>query len=68
MIKKNTKIFCDGKELDWAGGIPLAKNDEMSITDEKGKTTVYLVKEKKVECFLKGSDQEVNITYELKKK
>ncbi len=71
MIKKNTKvIFQDGgnqvtEEL--VGGIPLSKGEVVHF-HKNSKTIDYKVVDKKVDCFLNGEDQKINITYKLKKK
>ena len=70
MIKKNTKIvFEDGSELGLEGGIPLSKGDVLDIKTNSNKQKIgkFIVNEKKIECFLEGKDEVVNITYILKK-
>lgn len=70
MIKKNTKIIFEGNKEsseELAGGIPLSKGDVVKI-HKSGKKVEYIVKDKQIECFMDGEDQEVNITYTLKKK
>jgi hypothetical protein len=70
MIKKNTKVIFEdnpGISEDLAGGIPLSKGETITIHN-KGKKTEYIIKDKKVEWFMDGKDQEVNIIYFLKKK
>ena len=71
MIKKNTKVvFQDGKDKrtdELMGGMPLSKGEIVHV-HEGDKTTDYEVFDKIIDCFLKGEDQIVNITYVLKKK
>jgi hypothetical protein len=70
MIKKNTKIIFEGKkgpvngELE--GGIPLTKGEVIKFHVDNN-IQEYVVKEKNIECFLKGKDQIINITYLLGK-
>lgn len=70
MIKKNTTvIFQDGKNKkteELVGGMPLSKGEVVHVHDENSKITDYEVVEKKIDCFLEGQDQRVNITYILK--
>ncbi|MCX6803878.1 MAG: hypothetical protein NTY48_04900 [Candidatus Diapherotrites archaeon] len=71
MIKKNTKIvFEDGNgPIDGVleGGIPLTKGETINFNVD-GKVYVYIVKEKTIDCILKGKDQLINIVYVLGKK
>jgi hypothetical protein len=68
LIKKNTKVIIEGEgELDWAGGMPLAKGEDFTV-HEGGKTTIYLVSDKKVDCFVEGDEQIVNVVYTLRRK
>jgi hypothetical protein len=49
--------------------MPLSKGELVHIHNEKTKeVTDYKVKDKIIDCFLKGNDQLVEITYVLKKK
>ena len=72
MIKKLTKVVFEGeadpKTQEMAGGIPLSKGESVRVHKDDGKVIDYKVVEKTVECFMKGKDQEVNITYLLRKK
>jgi len=70
MIKKNTKIIFEnevdsGEVLD--GGMPLSKGEIVKIHKD-GKVVEYIVKDKTVDCYILDKDQEVNITYILKRK
>jgi hypothetical protein len=70
LIKKNTRIvFEDNTDLDLEGGIPLSVGDVIDIKTNSsgGKVGKFKVKEKKIECFLDGKDQIVNIKYVLGK-
>ena len=71
MIKKNTiVIFQDGtdeKSENLIGGMPLSVGETVSLHKEN-ETIIYEVIDKKIDCFLKDEDQEVNIIYTLKKK
>jgi len=70
MIKKNTKIIFDGDKNtseSLSGGIPLSKGEIVNV-HKNGKVIRYIVKDKKVDCFMDMEDQKVNITYTLKKK
>jgi hypothetical protein len=70
MIKKNTKIILEGEENNkfeaLQGGIPLSKGEIITF-HEGDKKLKYKVKDKKIDCFLEGEDQIVNITYVLRK-
>ena len=70
MIKKNTRvIFEDNKgkiSEDFGGGMPLSKGEIVKI-HKNGKVISYIVKDKMIDCFMKGENQEVNIVYILKK-
>jgi hypothetical protein len=73
MIKKTTKIIFEDKgnrtTEEMLGGMPLSKGELVHIHNEKTKeVTDYKVKDKIIDCFLKGNDQLVEITYVLKKK
>jgi hypothetical protein len=75
MIRKSTRmVFQDGngqKTEEMAGGVPLSKGEMVRVHKGGGKTgkaIVYEVADKAVDCFLKGRDQTVNITYVLKRK
>ena len=70
MIKKNTKIIFEGDSKlseELSGGMPLSKGETVTV-HKNGKTDKYIVADKQIECFMDGKDQEVNITYTLKKK
>ena len=65
MIKKTTKIiFKDGRQFEDSGGIPLSRGEKLTMYTD-GKMREYVVTEKKVDCFDRGVDQEVRITYIL---
>jgi len=68
MIKKNTKVIYreNGQERteDLIGGIPLAKGEIVHFHDND-KTKSYLVIEKKIDCYVSGEDQVVDIIYTL---
>lgn len=69
MIKKNTKVIFEdnsGSE-ELAGGMPLSKGEIVKV-HKKGMVIEYIVKDKTIDCFMDGEDQEVNITYTLAKK
>ncbi|NQU78417.1 hypothetical protein HQ545_01480 [Candidatus Woesearchaeota archaeon] len=72
MIKKNTKIvFDDGEEQktdELKGGMPLSKGEIVHVHKESGETIDYEVADKTIDCYLKGEDQIVNITYVLKRR
>jgi len=73
MIKKNTKIIFEddqAKKTDnLIGGLPLSKGEIIHLHQENSAEIIdYEVVDKIVDCFLKGKDQEVNITYVLRKK
>jgi len=69
MIKKNTKaIFIDGDfkgEYDWEGGIPLSKNETMSVKIN-GKILQYKLIGKKISCDAESEDQIVDVIYTFK--
>jgi len=68
LIKKNTKVIIEGEgELEWVGGMPLAKGEDFTV-HENNKTTTYLVSGKKVDCFVNGDEQIVNVVYTLRRK
>ncbi|MFH1396365.1 MAG: hypothetical protein ABIG93_03120 [archaeon] len=66
MIKKNTKaIFNEGAfkgSYDWKGGIPLSKNEIMTVNLNK-KSFKYKLTKKEIICNVNGDDQIVNVTY-----
>lgn len=73
MIKKNTKIiFEDGEDKkieEMMGGMPLSKGEVVHMHAENSDKAVdYEVVDKIIDCYLKGEDQIVNITYVLRKK
>lgn len=72
MIKKTTKvIFDDGKSRrteELIGGIPLSKGEIINVHEKNGKIIRYEVKEKKIDCFLNGQDQIVDIVYVVRKR
>ncbi len=72
MIKKNTKIIIEdeqGKSSEWIGGIPLSIGEIIHLYENKSASPIdYEVADKKVDCFLDGEDQLVDIVYFLKKK
>jgi len=72
MIKKNTKvIFEDGenqKNNNLIGGMPLSRGEVVHVhKGDEEKSVDYEVIDKIIDCFLKGEDQIVNITYVLRK-
>ena len=70
MIKKTTKvIFTDNSQenSELIGGMPLSK-DEIVHVHKNAEIIDYIVADKIIDYFDKGDDQEVNITYTLKKK
>lgn len=72
MIKKNTKVIFEGvpdaPSQELVGGMPLSKGELVRVHREDGSLLNLIVAEKTVDCFFKGADQEVNITYVLRKK
>ena len=70
MIKKNTRvIFEDNKgkvSEEFGGGMPLSKGEIVKI-HKNGRVVSYIVKDKMIDCFMKGKDKEVNIVYTLKR-
>ena len=73
MIKKNTKIVFEGNEgeekKEWMGGIPLSVGEIIHIYEEGSEEPIdYEVVEKKVDCYIKGEDQNVDVVYVLRKK
>jgi len=72
MIKKNTKIvFDDGEKQktdELKGGMPLSKGEIVHVHKESGEIIDYEVTDKTIDCYLKGKDQIVNITYVLKRR
>jgi hypothetical protein len=71
MIKKNTKIIFEGNNKNNStkliGGIPLSKGEVVNVHNN-GKVIKYIVHKKEIDCFMDKPDQEVNITYRLRKK
>ncbi|MDP3882335.1 MAG: hypothetical protein Q8Q31_05655 [Nanoarchaeota archaeon] len=68
MIKKNTQIIFEGEKIEdieaLEGGIPLSIGEIINI--HQGDNIIqFMVKDKKVDCFLEGKDQVVNIIYKL---
>ena len=73
MIKKTTKIIFEDEEnkttANMLGGMPLSKGEVVHIHKENEEEVIdYDVKDKIINCFLKGSDQLVEITYVLKRR
>lgn len=71
MIKKNTKvIFEDGENKrseDMVGGMPLSKGEIIKVHKDD-EVILYEVVDKIIDAFLDGEDQNVNITYIIKRK
>lgn len=73
MIKKNTKVvFEDGENKrtdNMMGGMPLSKGEIIHVHPEDGGDVIdYEVVDKVIDCYLKGEDQMVDITYVLRRK
>lgn len=71
MIKKNTKvIFEDGENKrseEMVGGIPLSKGEIVKV-HQGDEVIMYEVTDKKIDAYLDGDDQVVNIEYIIRKK
>ena len=69
MIKKNTKvIFVDGETFELQGGMPLSKGETINFhNDDSNDAVEYEVADKKIDYFVQGENQIVNVTYTFKK-
>ncbi|MFH1547039.1 MAG: hypothetical protein ABIC57_00980 [bacterium] len=71
MIKKNTKVIFENDENsrtdELVGGMPLSIGDTVQVHRDNLNVVDYEVIDKKVDCYLGGEDQEVNITYRLRR-
>jgi hypothetical protein len=57
------------RQMIWWGGMPLSKGEIIHVYQkEGGKPVDYKVVDKIIDCYLKGEDQIVDITYVLRRK